>query len=71
MRSLKGIKSCTKLGGMKGFSKSQVLLLALTVLTVVFSSGCATTDDDNLTERPWNAPKSWETGIPQGMMQGR
>jgi len=56
---------------MKAFSKGQMLLLALAALTFIFSIGCATTEDDNLTERPWNSPKSWETGLPQGMMQGR
>ncbi|MBN8246638.1 MAG: hypothetical protein J0L84_04260 [Verrucomicrobia bacterium] len=33
-------------------------------------SGCKTTEDD-MVERPWNAPKSWETGLPAGMMEGR
>lgn len=33
-------------------------------------SGCKSNDDD-LVERPWNAPKSWETGLPAGMMEGR
>jgi hypothetical protein len=71
MRSLKEIKSSIKIGAMKAFSKGQMLLLALAALTFIFSTGCATTEDDNLTERPWNSPKSWETGLPQGMMQGR
>jgi hypothetical protein len=35
------------------------------------SAGCVTTDEDNLTERPWNAPKTWETGMPSGLMNGR
>jgi hypothetical protein len=56
---------------MKALSKPQLLLLALTALILFISSGCATTEDEALTERPWNAPKSWETGVPQGMMQGR
>jgi hypothetical protein len=47
-------------------------LLAL-VFTVVLigGAGCATTDEENLSERPWNSPKTWETGLPQSMMQGR
>lgn len=38
-----------------------------------FCSGCATggKGDDNMSERPWNAPKDWENGLPYGMMQGR
>jgi len=33
--------------------------------------GCATTDTDNAAERPWNAPKSWENGLPPSIMEGR
>ncbi|MFM7215430.1 MAG: hypothetical protein ACKO3H_11200 [Verrucomicrobiota bacterium] len=44
-------------------------LLAALTLVVIFSSGCKT--DDSLTERPWNAPKSWETGLPSQMNEGR
>jgi len=35
-------------------------LLAACVLT-----GCKTTEDtENEASRPWNAPRSWETGLP-------
>lgn len=44
-------------------------LLAALTLVMIFSSGCKT--DDGLTERPWNAPKSWETGLPSQMNEGR
>jgi len=43
-------------------------LLVLAALTL---SGCATADPDNLSERPWNAPKTWENGLPSGMFEGR
>jgi hypothetical protein len=33
--------------------------------------GCATTETENMSERPWNAPKSWEHGLPQGLFEGR
>jgi len=56
---------------MKKFFSRHTLLFALATLTVLLSSACKTTEDDNLTERPWNTPKSWESGIPTGMMQGR
>jgi len=46
------------------------ILLALATLMVLFGAACAT-DDENMSERPWNAPKSWEHGIPQSMQQGR
>ena len=46
------------------------LLLAVAVITLM--TGCATTDDaENVSERPWNAPKSWEHGMPSGMFEGR
>jgi hypothetical protein len=44
-------------------------LLLLTGLTLL--SGCATTEPDNLSVRPWNSPKGWENGLPGGMMEGR
>jgi hypothetical protein len=44
------------------------LLLALVALWVM---GCATTESDNLSERPWNTPKTWETGLPSSMNEGR
>jgi len=31
--------------------------------------GCATNDE--LSARPWNAPKNWENGLPSQMMEGR
>jgi hypothetical protein len=34
-------------------------------------SGCATTESDNLSARPWDSPKSWENGLPAGMTEGR
>jgi hypothetical protein len=71
MKWLKATRWCIKLADMKALLNRQFLLLTLTVLSIFAASGCATTEDDNLTERPWNTPKTWETGIPQGMMQGR
>jgi hypothetical protein len=68
---LKATKSCIKLRAMKNVFNRQLLLLAFTALTLLAASGCATTEDDASNEKPWNAPKSWETGIPTGMMQGR
>ncbi|HNQ88553.1 MAG TPA: hypothetical protein PKM73_08065 [Verrucomicrobiota bacterium] len=46
------------------------VMLALVAAAVL--SGCASTDDsENLSERPWNAPRSWEHGLPSGMFEGR
>jgi len=44
------------------------LLLAIAGLGL---AGCATTDSENLSERPWNTPKTWETGLPSNMNEGR
>lgn len=46
-------------------------ILALSALPLLFTSGCATTEEENLSERPWNTPKNWEHGLPTGMMQER
>lgn len=44
----------------------------LAAVFVGLLAGCASTDDSaNLSERPWNAPKSWEHGMPAGMFEGR
>jgi len=46
-----------------------VLLLLLVVTSLL--SGCATSEPDNLSVRPWNFPKGWESGLPGGMTEGR
>lgn len=52
-------------------SRSKVLLgFLLSVLALSFLSGCAS-DDEKLSERPWNSPKGWETGLPSGMTDER
>jgi len=33
--------------------------------------GCATEDPQNASVRPWNAPQSWEGGLPVDMGQHR
>ncbi len=43
----------------------------LTAVLMLLVSGCATQDPENVSARPWNAPKSWENGIPASIMQGR
>jgi len=46
------------------------LLLAAFTFAVISFTGCKS--DDGLTgERPWNTPKSWETGLPSQMNEGR
>jgi len=57
---------------MKAFRNNwrAALFLLLTAVACVVS-GCASTESENLSERPWNSPKSWETGLPSGLMEGR
>jgi len=37
---------------------------------VLLATGCGTTEPDNASTRPWNAPKGWEGGVP-GMLYDR
>jgi hypothetical protein len=48
-----------------------LLFLLLLALASLGLSGCATSDPDNLSQRPWNAPKTWETGLPTSILEGR
>jgi hypothetical protein len=60
--------------------RNSILLIKLTVLGCLLSgalfglTGCATTneaDQMNYSERPWNTPRDWETGLPSSINQGR
>jgi len=44
------------------------LLLALVALLGGFT-GCSTGEPQNASVRPWNAPQSWEGGLPVDMGQ--
>ena len=46
-------------------------LLAVLMLIIVAAVGCATTDSENASARPWNAPTGWEFGLPPSMLEGR
>ena len=48
-----------------------VLLLLLLLLAVIGAAGCASTESENMSARPWNSPKSWENGLPSSMTEGR
>jgi hypothetical protein len=37
----------------------------------IMLGGCATTESDNQSARPWNSPHPWETGLPSGILNGR
>ena len=60
------------MSGFLFFRRGGWLALALALVATALLSGCSTTDDaENRSERPWNAPKSWEGGLPAGMTEGR
>jgi hypothetical protein len=45
--------------------------LGLVILLVGFC-GCASTEEsDDVSARPWNQPRHWESGLPTGMYEGR
>jgi hypothetical protein len=45
-------------------SASKLLLLLALGLVLVGVSGCQTDDPENISVRPWDAPKGWEGGMP-------
>jgi len=47
----------------------KLLLTAFLSLAAFSFSGCRT--EDELIGRPWNTPKSWESGLPSAMTEGR
>jgi hypothetical protein len=47
----------------------KLLLAALLSLAAFSLGGCRT--EDELIGRPWNTPKSWESGLPSAMTEGR
>jgi len=48
---------------------SSWLLCFLFALILLGATGCASTDPENVSVRPWNAPNGTENGIPSGMYQ--
>jgi hypothetical protein len=51
--------------------KLRFLFSAALLLAVLGLMGCASSDPDNLSARPWNSPKGWENGLPGSMTEGR
>jgi len=47
------------------------VICLLLVLATFLLGGCATTEPENESVRPWNAPIGWENGLPAGMTEGR
>ncbi len=55
---------------MKRSRGNRLFVLLLGLVLARWVTGCAT-NDENLSERPWNTPKSWESGLPAGMTEER
>ncbi|HEY5043367.1 MAG TPA: hypothetical protein VIK53_15355 [Verrucomicrobiae bacterium] len=45
------------------FRVAQLLLFLALLSLAAMISGCATTESDNDSVRPWNTPQSWENGM--------
>ncbi|HVV01779.1 MAG TPA: hypothetical protein VHH88_10490 [Verrucomicrobiae bacterium] len=46
-------------------------LLSLLLATLALGMcGCASTDPENASVRPWNSPMGWENGIPSSLTEG-
>ncbi len=46
-------------------------LILLCVALAGVLTGCATTEAENSSERPWNTQRGWEHGLPSNINQGR
>jgi hypothetical protein len=46
-------------------------LLLMLLLAALAGSGCASTESANMSERPWNEPQSWESGMGSMFNQNR
>jgi hypothetical protein len=51
--------------------KGRPLLLLLAIAAALVAGGCASTDSENMSSRPWNTPRQWESGFPSGLDERR
>jgi ABC-type uncharacterized transport system auxiliary subunit len=49
------------------FRAAHLLLLVVLAAMAAVISGCATTEADNASVRPWNSPEGWQGGMLGGM----
>ena len=50
---------------------SRLLLFLACVCVGAWLMGCATPEDQNVSARPWNSPKGWESGFPSALTEGK
>jgi hypothetical protein len=57
----------------KQVSLRRIVSILLLSVSLAALAGCATTDEEAnySSERPWNTPRSWETGLPSSLNEGR
>lgn len=55
---------------MKVYLRLFWLLLAV-LAAGVGGVGCKSTESENLSSKPWNAPRGWENGLPTSINEGR
>lgn len=60
-----------RVGSGSSSGKLRVILIAGVALIALSLGGCATTDQDAYSNRPWNSPTGWEHGLPPQMLEGR
>jgi hypothetical protein len=49
----------------------RIVFLFLLLAAGAGVTGCASTESDNASARPWNSPNRWESGLPGVMNEGR
>lgn len=49
---------------MKRLALKKILALLVAVCGISTLTGCKTTEQEDLTSRPWSQPRGWESGVP-------
>jgi hypothetical protein len=52
------------------FAVARAVIVVVLACIVLALGGCATTDSENVSERPWDSPQGWEHGLPSSMTEG-
>jgi hypothetical protein len=56
---------------MKSLRKFRVMMYLAVLAAASLLSGCATSETDNASARPWNSPYGWENGLPSSLTEGK